>query len=62
MVHQELVFCMGKKGDGRAPKGEITLIASLFTKAKDWFDLEKKEYIEKKKRVSRKNVSLSGRR
>ena len=44
-----LFVSISKEGDGRAPKGEITLIASLFTKAKDWFDLEKKEYIEKKK-------------
>ncbi len=44
-----LFVSISKEGDGRAPKGEITLIASLFTKAKDWFNLEKKEYIEKKK-------------
>ena len=44
-----LFVSISKEGDGRAPKGEITLIASLFTKVKDWFDLEKKEYIEKKK-------------
>ena len=30
-------------------KGEITLIASLFTNTKDWFDLDQKEYVDKKK-------------
>ena len=44
-----LFVSISKEGDGRAPKGEITLIASLFTKVKDWIGLEKKEYIEKKK-------------
>ena len=44
-----LFVSISKDGDGRAPKGEITLIASLFTKTKDWFNLEKKQYIEKKK-------------
>ena len=44
-----LFVSISKEGDGRAPKGEITLIASLFTKTQDWFNLEKKKYIEKKK-------------
>ena len=52
-----LFVSISKEGDGRAPKGEITLIASLFTNAKDWFDLEKKEYIEKKKEYLEK-ISL----
>ena len=40
---------ISEEGDGRAPNGEITLIASLFTKTKDWFDLDQSEYIEKKR-------------
>ncbi len=44
-------------GDGRAPKGEVTLIASIFTKTKDWFNLEKKNYLNKK-RDSLKKISL----
>ena len=44
-----LFVSISQDGDGRAPLGEITLIASLFTKPKDWFNLEKSKYIEKKK-------------
>ena len=36
-------------GDGRAPKGEVTLIASIFTNTKEWFGLDKDKYLEKKK-------------
>ena len=34
--------------------GEITLIASLFTKTNDWFDLDKQEFIKKKKEYIQK--------
>ena len=44
-----LFVSISEDGDGRAPKGEITLIASLFTKTNDWVNLEKNEYISKKK-------------
>ena len=44
-----LFVSISKDGDGRAPKGEITLIASLFTDTDIWFNLNKKEYIKKKK-------------
>ncbi len=40
---------ISEDGDGRAPRGEITLIASLFTKTNYWFNLNKHEYIKKKK-------------
>ncbi len=40
---------ISEEGDGRAPKGEVTLIASLFTNPKDWFNLDKEKYIKKKK-------------
>jgi len=43
-----LFLSLSDEGDGRAPKGEITLIASLFTDTKDWFALEKDQYIKKK--------------
>ncbi len=49
-----LFVSISKEGDGRAPKGEITLIASLFTKTKDWFNLEKRQYIDKKKEYLKK--------
>ena len=44
-----LFVSISEEGDGRAPKGEITLIASLFTKTNDWFSLDKHDYIKKKK-------------
>ena len=43
-----LFISLSEDGDGRAPLGEITLIASIFTKTDDWFDLEKDQYIFKK--------------
>ncbi len=44
-----LFVSISEDGDGRAPKGEVTLIASLFTKTNEWFNLGKGEYIDKKK-------------
>jgi len=52
-----LFISFSEEGDGRAPKGELTLIASLFTNPKEWFDLNKDQYISKKdyylKKISR---------
>ncbi len=44
-----LFISISEEGDGRAPKGEVTLIASIFAESKDWFDLNKHNYVEKKK-------------
>ena len=44
-----LFLSISQEGDGRAPIGEMTLIASIFTNTKEWFDLSKNSYIEKKK-------------
>jgi len=44
-----LFVSISDDGDGRAPKGEITLIASIFTNTKDWFDLDKQNYLKRKK-------------
>ena len=52
-----LFVSISEEGDGRAPIGEITLIASLFTRTKDWFNLDKSCYIEKKKDYLKK-ISL----
>jgi len=52
-----LFVSISEDGDGRAPKGEVTLIASIFTKTKDWFDLDKQNYIKKKKDFLKK-ISL----
>jgi len=52
-----LFVSISDDGDGRAPKGEITLIASIFTKTKDWFDLDKQNYLKRKKDFIKK-ISL----
>ncbi len=44
-----LFVSISDEGDGRAPKGEITLIASIFTKTNEWFNLDRPQYIKKKK-------------
>ena len=49
-----LFVSISEEGDGRAPNGEITLIASIFTKAKDWFDLDKENYLKRKKDFQKK--------
>ena len=43
-----LFISLSEVGDGRAPVGEITLIASIFTDTQEWFDLGKDQYICKK--------------
>ncbi len=52
-----LFVSISEDGDGRAPKGEVTLIASIFTKTKDWFDLDKQNYLKRKKDFT-KRISL----
>ena len=49
-----LFVSISEDGDGRAPRGEITLIASLFTETNDWFNLGKHEYIKQKKEYIQK--------
>jgi len=44
-----LFVSISQEGDGRAPVGEMTLIASIFVDTKEWCDLSKDIYIEKKK-------------
>ena len=52
-----LFVSISDDGDGRAPEGEVTLIASIFTKTKDWFDLDKENYLKRKKDFIKK-ISL----
>ena len=40
---------MSREGDGRAPAGEATVIASVFTAARPWFALEAAAYAEAKR-------------
>ena len=52
-MHKELgsiFISISKNGDGRAPLGEATLIASVFTKTDDWIGLDKAVYDKKKKK------------
>jgi len=49
-----LFVSISENGDGRAPKGEVTLIASLFTKTEDWIGLDKEKYIAKKEEYLKK--------
>jgi len=52
-----LFVSISDDGDGRAPKGEVTLIASIFTNTKDWFNLDKQIYLKKKNNFM-KRISL----
>ena len=52
-----LFVSISEDGDGRAPKGEVTLIASIFTNTKDWFNLDKQDYLKRKKDCLKK-ISL----
>ena len=49
-----LFVSISEDGDGRAPIGEVTLIASLFTNTKDWFNLDKQNYLIRKKDFMKK--------
>ena len=52
-----LFVSISEDGDGRAPKGEVTLIASIFTNTKDWFNLDTQDYLKRKKDCLKK-ISL----
>ena len=50
-AHEELgslFISISEDGDGRAPEGQVTLIASLFTDSSEWINLSKEEYQIKK--------------
>ena len=44
-----LFVSVSREGDGRAPAGQATVIASVFTAARAWFGLEKAVYQERKR-------------
>ena len=44
-----LFVSVSREGDGRAPAGQATVIASVFTAARPWFGLEKAVYQERKR-------------
>jgi C-3',4' desaturase CrtD len=43
-----LFVSISREGDGRAPAGEATVIASVFTPARPWFALEPAAYAQRK--------------
>jgi C-3',4' desaturase CrtD len=43
-----LFVSVSQEGDGRAPQGEATVIASVFTPARPWFDLGEEAYASRK--------------
>jgi C-3',4' desaturase CrtD len=49
-----LFVSVSREGDGRAPQGEATVIASVFTPARPWFELERQAY------AARKREALAG--
>ena len=51
-----LFVSISEDGDGRAPVGEVTMIASLFTETKDWFNLNKNKYLKEKKEYLKTNI------
>ena len=46
-----LFLSLSAEGDGRAPAGEATVIASVFTPARPWFSLEESAYQQRKQRA-----------
>ena len=48
-----LFVSVSREGDGRAPHGEATVIASVFTPAQPWFDLERRAYAVRKQEALR---------
>jgi C-3',4' desaturase CrtD len=46
-----LFVSLSQEGDGRAPVGEATVIASVFTPSRPWFDLEEGVYQVRKRRA-----------
>ncbi len=52
-----IFISISRDGDGRAPIGEATLIASIFAEISDWKDLDKAIYKEKKQNILDQIVS-----
>ncbi|MEB3177275.1 MAG: C-3',4' desaturase CrtD [Synechococcus sp.] len=46
-----LFVSVSQEGDGRAPAGEATVIASVFTPARPWFDLDRGAYRQAKRQA-----------
>ncbi len=46
-----LFVSVSQEGDGRAPRGEATVIASVFTPSRPWFELEREAYQARKRQA-----------
>ena len=46
-----LFVSLSAEGDGRAPAGQATVIASVFTPARPWFDLAEADYQQRKQQA-----------
>jgi len=51
-----IFISISQNGDGRAPKGQATLIASVFVDIDNWFNLSKESYQFKKQKLLLKIV------
>ena len=49
-----LFVSISEEGDGRAPEGQATLIASVFTPARPWFNLPEPEYQQRKQQEDKR--------
>ncbi len=54
--NNSLFVSVSKPGDGRAPEGKATIIASSFTDAKGWWQMAKEEYESMKKRYTEEAI------
>tara|TARA_Y100001970_G_C14258815_1_gene877818 strand:+ start:213 stop:1718 length:1506 start_codon:yes stop_codon:yes gene_type:complete len=50
-TYNSIFISISQEGDGRAPFGEATIIASIFTSVIDWFDLDKDNYLIQKQKT-----------
>ena len=52
-----LFLSVSSEGDGRAPQGQATVIASLFTPARPWFDLDAGQVSQRKRSLQDRIVA-----
>ncbi len=53
-----LFFSISEEGDGRAPRGEVTVIVSAFTSVSEWNDLDGKIYQRQKAKTLTRIISV----
>jgi len=55
--NNSLFVSVSREGDGRAPEGKATIIASSFTEVQQWYDCDKAGYKEMKERYTQEAIS-----